>query len=179
MVGLDRAHDLRGHVLGLEDLARCGDDVHALRVRVKPGVEQVRVDAHGAEAVDLDTPVAVGHREPLRQRDGGRLADRVGRVADLREHAGGRRRRHPETLAALEPRGNEQARCRHVRVDVHAHRRAPGVLVAETRTGADPGIGEEAVDAPGRVERALEERCVGDVPGDRARPVADAWPRPG
>jgi hypothetical protein len=143
-------HDDLGDVVGAHHLARSRDDASRERLGASGAealAQQRRVDAHRAQAAHADAAVAVGHREPLGERDRGMLGDRVRRRADLGQQAGGRRRREEVALAALEPSGDEPPGGVHVRAHVDVEGERPR-LVGRVEPGAvgDARVGAEQVD---------------------------------
>ena len=128
-----------------------------------------------------DALVVVGDRQPLGERDRGRLGHRVRHRADLREQAGGRRRVQQIALAAGDHRGQHGTGGVDVRHAVHLpHRLDRLVRVLETGGGDEAGVRHEQIDRAVGVERRLDHPAdrvlVADVDGDGG--AADVVRRP-
>ena len=166
-------HDV-GDLLGLEHGAGRLDHVRGGPAHLAALVARVQhrgVHAHRAQAADADAAVAVGHRQPLGERDRAVLGDRVRARADLGEQPGRRRRREEVARAALQPARHQAPRRVHVRHDVDAERELPALLEADP--AADAGVRAEQVDRPelrlGAVHQRVDLGAVGHVApgGDR------------
>jgi hypothetical protein len=97
------------------------------------------------------------------------LGHRVGRAADLREQAGGRRSRDGVAGTAGQPAGHEQAGGAHVCEDVDVDRMLPAlVAVADSGLADHSGVGEEQINrakpALGHRENVAEDVGARDVP---------------